>query len=161
MFASPGRDHLSHLAVEAIRAAAASHHVDALAIGGDFGDGIQSTGYLSEQDLVRALQSRDLPILPYSDGVTGRRTSFFGALHVGCAVLTTLIEPMRDFPTDGAFQFTMPSNSRDFIATAVRICGDAGLVEELGRNGRLLFESELTGALLVRRVINVYEKALQ
>jgi glycosyltransferase involved in cell wall biosynthesis len=161
IFSSPGRDHLNALAVEAIRAAADQHAIEAIAIGGGVADGIPSTGYLGEHELALALASRDLLLLPYSDGVTGRRTTFFAALQVGCAVLTTLARPMSDFSIDGSFVYTPPGRSSDFIDAAVRLCGDATRLEDLGRKGRSLYERELAGDVLIHRVINVYEQALR
>jgi glycosyltransferase involved in cell wall biosynthesis len=161
MFASPARDKLNDLALEACRAAVARHGVDALAIGGDFRGGIPSTGYLSDNGLAHAMASRDLMLLPYSDGVDGRRTTFFAALHAGCAVLTTLAQTMTDFSTEtGAFAFTSPDRPADFVDAAVHLSGNPDLVEGFARSGRSLFKNELAGEVLIRRVIRVYEQAL-
>jgi glycosyltransferase involved in cell wall biosynthesis len=161
MFASPARDKLNGLAVEACIAAINRHGVEALAIGGDFRGAIPSTGYLSASELARAMASRDLMLLPYSHGVDGRRTTFFAALHAGCAVLTTLARPMGDFSADnGAFAFTAPDRPADYIEAAVSLSGDIDVLEQLSQGGRRLFETELAGDVLIQRILGVYERAL-
>jgi glycosyltransferase involved in cell wall biosynthesis len=162
IFSSPGRDHLNNLAVAACRAAAEATPVDALVIGPSIGNGLASTGYLSENGLADAIGSRDLMLLPYSDGVSGRRTTFFGALHVGCAVLTTLVSPMTDFSIDeGAFAYTAPDDSAEFVTRAVGISKDPNYAAELGRRGHALFQRELSGVSLIDRVLAVYLSAQQ
>lgn len=50
------------------------------------------TGYLSPEEVSRALQAVDVMALPFVSGVSEKRGTFTGALHHGCAVVTDIGE---------------------------------------------------------------------
>ncbi|MEA2684651.1 MAG: hypothetical protein QOK05_2979 [Chloroflexota bacterium] len=154
----PGR--MQHLSEDVARRVTAGGSARAIAIGGGHVSGVVSTGYLEPPEMAAALAACDLLLLPYLDGVTGRRTSFISALQLGLPTLTTLAHPMDDFPVQGGFEYTSPLDESAFVRRAEALAGDPARRAEVGRQARELFESELAWPLLAARVQAVYARAV-
>jgi glycosyltransferase involved in cell wall biosynthesis len=152
---------MHELAVRASKAVAAAHGFEILAIGVPRSDDLTYTGYLPAERFAKCLAESDLALLPFIDGVTGRRTSFISAAQVGVATLTTLTSPMDDFTVDGAFEHTRPDHPDEFVAKAVHLARDESRLIELGRKSRQLYERELSWNVIGPKVMEVYRSTLK
>src|SRR5258708_7964438 len=90
----PGR--FTALAIEACQQVAARTGAATLCIGGSI-PGIASTPTLDIAAFGAELGRCQIIVLPYADGVTGRRTSFISALQVGAPIVTTTLPDQPDF----------------------------------------------------------------
>jgi glycosyltransferase involved in cell wall biosynthesis len=149
------------LAVRACKAVATARGFEIQAIGVARSDDLPYTGYLPPDQFAARLAESDLVLLPFLDGVTGRRTSFISAAQVGVATLTTLTRPMDDFTVDGAFEHAPPDQPDEFIAKAVDLAGDDSRREQLGRKARQLYDRELSWEVIGPRVMAVYQSTLK
>jgi glycosyltransferase involved in cell wall biosynthesis len=149
------------LAVQAAKAVAKARGFEIEAIGVARSDDLPYTGYLPPEQFAAHLAESELVVLPFLDGVTGRRTSFISAAQVGVPTLTTLTSPMDDFTVDGAFEHAPPDQPGEFIARAVDLAGDDSRRERLGRKARELYERELSWNVIGPRVMAVYQSTLK
>jgi glycosyltransferase involved in cell wall biosynthesis len=124
-------------------------------------DGLNYPGYLPPAEFAACLSESDLLVLPFLDGVSGRRTSFISAVQVGVATITTLTSPMDDFPVDGGFEYTSPDNPDEFVKRAVSLAGDESRLAQLRRSGRELYEHELSWDVIGPKVMEVYRSTLR
>jgi glycosyltransferase involved in cell wall biosynthesis len=155
----PGRMH--ELSVKACQAVAAAHGMKVLAMGKAMDDGLQYTGYLPPAEFAACLSESALLVLPFADGVSGRRSSFISAIQVGIPTLTTLTSPMDDFSVDGGFEHT-PSNRQDeFVERAVSLASDETHLAHMGRRGRDLYERELSWEVIGPKMMEVYQSTLR
>lgn len=150
----PGR--MQKLSEEVARRLGEGGRADVVAIGAGVVAGLPSSGYLEAPDFAAALAHCDLLLLPYLDGVTGRRTSFSSALQLGLPTLTTLVQPMQDFAIDGGFEHTRPDDEEGFLSAAQALAADAGRRAEVARRGRELFLRELAWPRLAEKVEAMY-----
>ncbi|MCS6862942.1 MAG: glycosyltransferase family 4 protein [Abditibacteriales bacterium] len=120
-----------------------------------------SVGYLPAADVSESLSAADVGVLPYSDGVSARRTTFWTALQHGLPVITT---------RDGSEPETMglrhaenvylvaangsPTELRDAILT---VADSPALRQKLSANGRALGSTH-TWDNIARRTLEVYER---
>jgi glycosyltransferase involved in cell wall biosynthesis len=155
----PGR--MQHLSEEAARRLGEGGHAEVVAIGAGAVAGLPSSGYLEAPEFAAALARCDLLLLPYLDGVTGRRTSFSSALQLGLPTLTTLVQPMQDFAVDGAFEHTRPDDEEGFLRAAQALAADPGRRAEVARRGRQLFLRELAWPRLADQVAAVYGEVVR
>jgi glycosyltransferase involved in cell wall biosynthesis len=155
----PARMH--GLAVRACQAVADAHGMAIVAIGQPMADGLQYTGYLPPAEFAACLSESDLLVLPFTDGVSGRRTSFISAVQVGVATITTLTSPMDDFSVDGGFEHTSPRNPDEFVKRAVSLAGDESRLAQLRSGGRELYERELSWDVIGPKVMEVYRSTLR
>ena len=150
---------LPRLASAAARAAGERRSADVVGLGVDRGDGIAYTGYLDYPRFEAALASCSLLVLPYLDGVSGRRTSFISALQLGIPTATTLMPGFDDFPAIG-FVHAAPEDSEGFGLVVDRLSADADLRGELRGQARHLYEDLLSWPVLAARTRVAYQSAL-
>jgi glycosyltransferase involved in cell wall biosynthesis len=155
----PGRMH--GLAVKACLGAAKAHGMEVLAIGQRMSDDLDYTGYLPPAEFAECLADSSLLVLPFADGVSGRRTSFISAVQVGVATITTLTSPMDDFTVNGGFEHTAPDRPEEFVERAVSIAGDESRREQLRRHGHELYRRELSWDVIGPKVMEVYRSTLR
>jgi glycosyltransferase involved in cell wall biosynthesis len=152
---------MNELAVRSCKAVAQAHGFEVLAIGVARSDDVSYTGFLPSDKFAECLAESDLVVLPFTDGVTGRRTSFISAAQVGVATLTTLTSPMDDFTVDGAFEHTPPNHPDEFVAKAVDLAGDETRLKQMGQKSRELYERELSWSVIGSKVREVYLSTLE
>ena len=151
-------DRMQDLAVAASVAAAASEEGELVCVGASQVPGFRTTGFLDARELAAELETWDLAVLPYADGVTGRRTSFASVLQAGIPMLTTLTNPMSDFAAAAGFASTDPADREGFIEMAVQLAADTERRRELGKDARTLFDRELSWPVLGERFVSIYKR---
>ncbi|QRG05900.1 glycosyltransferase family 4 protein [Xanthobacter dioxanivorans] len=93
---------------------------------------IESWGYVSAHDAWNLVATSDLFVLPYDDGVSGRRTSALNALAAGTAILTTYGVNTDDtlFPR-GSIAMVPAGQPMELAKTAVEIFSDSSVRKAL------------------------------
>ena len=167
-----GRGHptraLDH-AEAAIAALAAAHRPDRL-IAMNLGAGaptlrvphgvrIISPGLASEAELSLALLASDLVLLPFSDGVSTRRTTLMAALAHGRPVLG-----LHGRSTDAvlaaatnAIALTPAGDKDAFSSAAVELAGDPERRQAMGEAAERLYEARFGWSVIARQVAGTLE----
>lgn len=102
---------------------------------------VRATGVLRAEDLSRHLQTCDLLIQPYPEGITSRRTSAMASLAHGLAVSTTegsASEPI--WRQRQAVSLVAANDPGAMVNEAVRLLQDRCARLELGARARALYE---------------------
>ncbi len=167
-----GREHPSRAldhAEAAIAALAEAHGGDRLMVlnlGADaprlrlpHGVAVREPGRLEADELSVHLWASDLVLLPFSDGVSTRRTTLMAALAHGRPVLG-----LRGCNTDAVFAdmpdavaLTPAGDPHAFSCAAVELTGDPERLHKLGDAGRRLYESQFDWPVLAQSVASVLQ----
>jgi glycosyltransferase involved in cell wall biosynthesis len=143
----PGQ--LAGSAEEAARTAAAQSGLKLIAAGG---------GDLSAEEFATSLGRCAVLVLPYIDGVSGRRTSFLSGLQAGAAVVSTFREPMTDFSVSG-LRLVDPGDPGALVAASTQLALEPDQRGAVSAAGRRVFDAELSWPVLAARVAAVYARA--
>ncbi|MGO9959539.1 MAG: glycosyltransferase [Solirubrobacteraceae bacterium] len=107
-------------------------------------------GALHERDLSRHLSASDVVLLPFTDGITTRRTTLMAALAHGRPVLSlagprtdSILREARD-----AIALTPLGDRGAFARAAVRLSRNADQRESIGAAGRSLYRSRFDWPVL-------------
>jgi len=120
------------------------------------GDGVRvdTPGRLGESELSLRLSAADLCLLPFTDGVSTRRTTLMAALAHGVPVLG-----LRGTATDTiltghpqALMLTPAGDRRAFARAAVELVADRSALRARGELGRRLYEAQFDWPVIARRV---------
>jgi glycosyltransferase involved in cell wall biosynthesis len=152
----PGR--AADLAAEACVVLA--HEVGAvpLCIGGSVA-GMESTARLDILAFGAALKACDMLVLPYADGVSGRRTSFISAMQVAVPVVTTTLLGEDDFESSSAFASADARSPRDFVELCLAIASDRERRTQLAEHAQTFFSDRLSWSVLGANHAAVYDRA--
>jgi glycosyltransferase involved in cell wall biosynthesis len=97
----------------------------------------RSLGYLPRDQVSFALQAADVLALPFTDGVSERRTSFMSGLHHGVATLTTIGHNTGRILQQGKFFAAVPATDpAAFLQRALKLFDDTGLRATMGTVGK-------------------------
>lgn len=124
---------------------------------------VRWTGYLPATEVSRTLQSVDFCVLPYRDGVSGRRGTFMAAAQHGLPILTTrspgthLELPLRH--EHDVFFIETPLTAEPLAAALCRLAADAELRTTLRRNVAAA-TADRTWEAIARRTVACYRRAL-
>jgi glycosyltransferase involved in cell wall biosynthesis len=146
------------LAAEGCRLLASEIGAAPRCIGGSV-PGFEGTKRLDIAAFGAELNACDIMLLPYADGVTGRRTSFMSALQVGLPVVTTTLPDQSDFETTSAFAASDARRPDDFLQLCLDSATDQKRRMQMAAHGRALFAASLDWAVLGGRHMDVYERA--
>lgn len=109
-------------------------------------------GYLQSAAASEALQSLDLLLLPFIDGVSERRSSFMAGLAHGLPILTTFgpatSRHLRSVPCFCGVE----GGPETFAAAAARLLTDAAECERLARESRIRYAEEYDWSRLAARL---------
>lgn len=102
-------------------------------------------GPLPADEVSRRFAAMDIALMPFSDGVSTRRTSMMTALQHGIATIGTrgwLTDPMLGELDGSAFLLADSQNQAQFLANAIHLAVDAKSRSAIGRRGRQVYERE-------------------
>ena len=102
----------------AIYRAQIDQHINVLSLGSR----VIETGFASDAEVGAYLQACDVVALPFTDGVSFRRSSFMAALALGCAIISTT--PAIPLPELERAVYLIPPKSAAALATALRELAD-------------------------------------
>jgi glycosyltransferase involved in cell wall biosynthesis len=106
----------------------------------EFAGRITATGRLEAADLSRYLQACDLLVQPYSDGVSGRRTSLLAALAHGRPVVTTTGRHTEKLWAESGAVALSPTGDAEGLATVTeRLLADPEGRARLGARAAALY----------------------
>lgn len=108
---------------------------------------VLSVGPVTHQEVTRHAMAMDIYLAPYEDGVSTRRTSMMMALALGLPVIGTKgsATPQSLLDTDGRGMLLVELGDSEAMAKQVmRLAADDHMRQELGREGKALFNRELT-----------------
>ena len=119
-------------------------------------DRIKATGLLDDVSLSHHLQSCDVMIQPYPDGVSTRRTSVMAALAHGLPTVTTTGELTEDrWAANGATMLAKTGDTQAFVSHVSSLLDDSSLRSRLGTTAlrvyRDTFAAEHAVATMLRR----------
>ena len=165
-----GRDNPSRAldhAEAAIRAIVDSYGPDALTVlnlGADAsplgvpgGVDVQSPGPLPEKALSLRLWASDLVLLPFTDGLTTRRSTLMAALAHGRPVLG-LSGSSTERELDECVAMTPVGDLSAYAQEAVSLCSDGPRRSALGESGAALYRREFDWPVVARRTAAVVEE---
>jgi glycosyltransferase involved in cell wall biosynthesis len=113
---------------------------------------VHAVGELSELDVARALSLADVVLLPFPDGVTGRRTTMMAALGLGKAVVTNAGEHSESVWSREKC-VVLTSGEAEALATEVlALLDDGERRNELGRRARRVYGERFSVEALVPRL---------
>ena len=111
---------------------------------------VHATGRVSTTELASYVDSCDLLLQPYPDGITSRRTSAMAALSLGRPIVTTaghLTEPL--WADSGAVALARLTDVDGFAAAAIRLLSDSDARHRLGQRGQRLYRERFSVARVV------------
>ncbi len=113
---------------------------------------VHAAGELSEADVASALSVADVVLLPFPDGVTGRRTTMMAALGLGKAVVTNAGEHSESvWSREGCVVLT-DGETEALAAGVLALLEDAERRNELGRRARRVYDERFSVEALVPRL---------
>lgn len=127
----------------------------------DMGDILLSTGYVEAAEASRALATCDAMALPFTDGVSLRRTSLLTALDHGLPVVTTYPkQPTSELQESGAL-LLVPPDDPPALSDALRcLYDDRTLRETLGAAAHQ-FARQFSWHRIAEHTLAVYTAACQ
>lgn len=120
---------------------------------------VTSPGHISPDEVSLRLWASDIVLLPFTDGVSTRRTTMMAALAHGRPVLG-LNGPNTDAvlaEAPDAMALTPVGDLAAFARAAVELAGDPRRLSAIGEAGRRLYESRFDWPVLARRVASLLE----
>ena len=118
---------------------------------------VRSPGVLSAEDLSLYLWASDLVLLPFTDGVSTRRSTLMSALAHGRPVVG-LHGQNTDSVLAGAgdaLVLTPAGDRAAFAGQAVALANDPTRRQAIGQAGKRLYEERFDWPVLARRVASV------
>ena len=110
-------------------------------------------GYLEPADASRALQAADVLALPFTDGVSERRTSFMSGLHHGVATVTTIGHSTGPTLQQGTFFAAVPaSDAPAFLRKVLQLFDDPAGRATLGSAGRQTYYDRYDWPVLAKSI---------
>ncbi|MYB75503.1 MAG: glycosyltransferase family 4 protein [Chloroflexi bacterium] len=127
----------------------------------DMGDILLSTGYVEAAEASRALATCDAVALPFTDGVSLRRTSLLTALDHGLPVVTTCPkQPIPELQESGALLLVPPDDPPALSNALRRLYEDPALDETLGGAAHQ-FARQFSWHRIAEHTLAVYTAACQ
>ncbi|MBI5206435.1 MAG: glycosyltransferase family 4 protein, partial [Candidatus Firestonebacteria bacterium] len=118
-------------------------------------------GYCSSQDVSMSLLSSDLAVLPFYDGISGKRSSFWSVLEHGLTTITTF-SPEENIPEgleNNKNVILVPAGDADELKDAIIKCMDEpALCKHIGENGRKLVIEKYSWENLIRELVDIYKE---
>jgi glycosyltransferase involved in cell wall biosynthesis len=159
-------DHAEH-AIDALAGAHGAERLAVLNIGADApklavrdGVDVRTPGALPAEEVSRWLLASDIVLLPFTDGLSTRRTTLMAALAHGRAVLglsgrntDLVLREARD-----AIALTPAGDLDAFSRAAVELTTDPGRLDALGAAGQRLYEARFDWPVLARTVASILER---
>jgi glycosyltransferase involved in cell wall biosynthesis len=116
------------------------------------GSRVHAAGELSEPDVARALSVADVLLLPFPDGVTGRRTTMMAALGLGKAVVTNAGEHSESvWFREGCVALTN-GETETMAAEVLALLEDPARRDTLARRALCVYEERFAVEALVPRL---------
>jgi glycosyltransferase involved in cell wall biosynthesis len=113
---------------------------------------VHAVGELSEADVARALSLADVVLLPFPDGVTGRRTTMMAALGLGKAVVTNAGEHSESvWSREGCVVLT-DGETDALAAEVITLLENPERRNELERRARRVYGERFSVEALVPRL---------
>lgn len=110
-------------------------------------------GYLQPDDASRALQAADVLALPFTDGVSERRTSFMSGLHHGVATVTTIGHSTGPTLQQSNFFAAVPATDAPaFLRRILKLFDDAAGRASLGSAARHTYHDRYDWPVLARSI---------
>ncbi len=120
-----------------------------------------SLGYLPPAAVSESLSAADVCILPYTDGVSARRTTFWTALQHGLPVITTREgsepESMGLRHKENVYFISAGKSVAELRDAMLTLADSPSLRQKLSANGRALGRAN-TWENIARRTVEVYEQ---
>ncbi len=112
-----------------------------------------SLGYLTADEVSRALQAVDIIALPFESGVSEKRTSFMAALQHGCAVVTSFGECSSDqLRASEAFVATDAGDRDAFIQAVNDLLVDNDRREQLTAKAKSFYADNFSWEIVARKI---------
>lgn len=127
------------------------------------GSACRSEGVLPAAEVSARLSCMDLLLLPYPDGVCGRRTAMMAGLEHGCRIVGTMGAVTEDLlrSANGNAMLLSPSeNEREWQENIVRVLTDVSLAERLELGARRLFEDNFSWDKIASRAAAVLDGSM-
>lgn len=100
------------------------------------GEEIEVLGHLNEEELSCALQSLDILVIPFTDGVSTRRGTLMAGLSHKIAVATTeSYNTVSDVPWSDIVGLASHENPKEFCTLVLGLVEDEGLRQKVATNG--------------------------
>jgi glycosyltransferase involved in cell wall biosynthesis len=117
-------------------------------------------GPLEPSEISRRISAVDIYTATFSDGVSGRRGSFFAGLQHGRATVGTCgihTDPFLRNLSGTSFLLTPAKDIEAFVRAVARLADDRAMRERLGAVGKTFFDHELSWPQLTRRILEILE----
>lgn len=112
-------------------------------------------GPAAPEEVSRRFAAMDIYLVPYSDGISTRRTTLMVALQHGIATVGTsglLTDSLFERENGQAFLLADVNAPEQFQSHVLRLAEDAALREQIGRAGMLLYKREFAWTEVVQKL---------
>ena len=117
---------------------------------------IQSTGYVEAAAVSQVLQSIDLLLLPFIDGVSERRTSFMAGLAHGTPIATTCGHNTGPTLRQADICSLAPSNDPAvFFQQVTKLLAEPAARRDLGERGRAYYHAHYDWSLVAQHLLQL------
>ncbi|MBI5417809.1 glycosyltransferase family 4 protein [Candidatus Poribacteria bacterium] len=118
-------------------------------------------GYCSSKDISMSLLSSDLAILPFSDGVSGKRTSFWSALDHGIPTITTHINghPLPEGLQNRDNVILVTENGVEELADIIIKCiEEPDWCKQIGEKGKKMVNDRYSWENMIKELVSIYKE---
>nr|WP_264475082.1 glycosyltransferase family 4 protein [Salinirubrum litoreum] len=126
------------------------------------GDRVTITGWVDFEEVPGYVAASDACLVPHARTPHTETTvphKLFQYMATGKPVVVTDVAPLARIVDETESGLVVPAGDHDAMADAIRrLCGDAGLCGELGRNGRTAVEAEYNWDRDAKRLVAVYDE---
>jgi glycosyltransferase involved in cell wall biosynthesis len=120
---------------------------------------IKWCGHLRPEEASGYLRAADMCILPYSDGVSERRSSFVAVLSHGIPVITTRCQNTPEALVDREnILLVDPGSPAQIAAAAEALINSPKLRQQLAEASRGLYEERYSWEVIADKTLRVYQK---
>lgn len=139
-------------AVAAVRAEGVDARFVFVGSGGNKAEGVfleagipfRATGGVSPEDAAQEIADLDVFLAPFSDGLSGRRTSAIAALQAGIPLVSTAGHRTDQFLLrENGTSLFLAGTDEEFVARASLLANDLRLRERIGASGREFYQKVL------------------
>ncbi|MBI5417862.1 glycosyltransferase [Candidatus Poribacteria bacterium] len=117
-------------------------------------------GYLKDIDVSKSILCADAAIMPFRDGITGKRSSFWSVLDHGIPAITTIPaeKHLPDGMKNGKNVLLTPIDDFDSMSIAItKLANDKNFCKKIGDSGKELVNKKYSWEQLAKELNTIYK----
>lgn len=123
-------------------------------------DCVEWVGHKNSDGAASYLLASDICVMPFTDGVSGRRSSFTSVLSFGLPIVTTVLDNVSEKLIDHHNVLLVPACNHLRLAEAIEeLINSAELRRKLGKAAQILYDEEYSWDVIAERTLKVYKNS--